>query len=1583
MRHVPHRSTKQLNRSVSNSSNNPQALSRRAWPRHWRRHGMICPSAAGIAAFVFDAGFWFMGLLLDDRALMAAALAVTLIIGMSLLLAIAQWMLVARVDSSFINEHRGTLDIPSTMMPLPRLLLPHTMRMRSQYERLNQDGQVISRHVGSRPSDRGLYRRTGLFVRWYDPFSLWSASRILLRHDDEIVLPPVAEQPANGQRIADQRMQGMTQSENTGGVRAYAAGDPPKLISWKATAHRGELMTRETGRDMRMSTIVLLDVRSQDVTNAQVDAQVERVLPMLHSSSSDSQLIITDGVQFADVDSARLLAAMSPIPPAGAPVSADASAAGVTGGASAGATVSADNHHRDDTQLSPAIIANRVADIMAHHHGVIGVRLITANPQGALATALRQSIGDDRLRVIDVPANSTDYRRETSSQRVRNRKVTETTITSTLQTQPRALSRILTAAALLVFFTLSITALTGLVAATGYWPWFAAVALAIVAIESVLPTRSTVRYVIRTVSVIVAIFVAAAALIVIRVHDIANIWLFDHAAFQRINDTTVTSASDGTQAAQHITQVTPFTLIGNIFSRGFDLLDAQLPPLTVNQSSDVVLIAIASLVVVIIRLILIARRVAPALAVLPVALLAADYALIGRNTDWWQIALLAVAFLVALWQSRASRITPPTPAICVALVTAVTLALTTPAVSFAQAVPLSFGDSAGLLSANTINPMVDLKRSLTTGSDSTVLTYRANNRTYLRMTTLDDFNGDMWSFDEALSKDANLYGSGIQLGLDSSNIMSEEERMRNIDDPLSLYAMIGYMYGGNGAYYSDNFSGNGNSGSGSSSGEGPSDDYEYGDGGTSRDPRNYGRYGSRNTRFMSLASAEYQRSADVTIETLSSRFLPLPGVTTVMASGIDSTWLSAGSTIYNRTTTTGQGMQYRTSGVGLDPVTATAGFTRISDVHDVYQKLVDEAQGSDDMPWNERIAAREQLVSEGIAEQHDDWWVMPITVSSGDGSGAAEAGDLVTDSQGNEVGTVSGISGHVGFGNSGIIPTYSITLASVFRSRVGIGSDEAVGFMYAEDGRIALVLAMRQMSVDDGLTGNSTDGSAGDTARNGNDFFDNANSSNYGESWFARGFGDLQSDLGYRSMTVDSAGSVQSALARYATGRVTLMDVQARTRYRSLPADLPANVTALVAQAKAAGVATDGDGYDHQVAAMRWLVDYFTNPANNFVYSLNAPDGNGRSNLDVINNFLDLRSGYCTHYASALAVLGRAMGVPTRMVLGYNAGVERANADGEFEVAAKQLHAWIDAYIDGVGWVPFDVTPATSENGSASADAASGVGAGTDGADAGDGADATTTTPNSGTNGANGDGTGTTNGDVNDMQGAESDAAKRQNGDNGADAADGTDVTSSADGQSVSWWDRLKLPRWAAITLVVVASVACVMGLALIPAGVRALRRRRRLRVVDSAGGAGAGDGRGAGITDRGTAAWLAAWSEICDCAWDIGVRWTASDTERTIARLIADVISDNASSDGDSHSQHDNTRDQNCDISASLAQISDRVTAIAFGVSQDTGIRADDLREQTDTVLAKLGDVDRRHPVWIRLRNFLMPASLLHRVKR
>ena len=83
---------------------------------------------------------------------------------------------------------------------------------------------------------------------------------------------------------------------------------------------------------------------------------------------------------------------------------------------------------------------------------------------------------------------------------------------------------------------------------------------------------------------------------------------------------------------------------------------------------------------------------------------------------------------------------------------------------------------------------------------------------------------------------------------------------------------------------------------------------------------------------------------------------------------------------------------------------------------------------------------------------------------------------------------------------------------------------------------------------------------------------------------------------------------------------------------------------------------------------------------------------------DPVEHFLNnTRKGYCTHYASAAALLLRSIGVPTRYVTGYivNADSFEQKKDGSYEakVIDRNDHAWIEIYLDGIGWIPYEVTP--------------------------------------------------------------------------------------------------------------------------------------------------------------------------------------------------------------------------------------------------------------------------------------------------
>lgn len=74
-----------------------------------------------------------------------------------------------------------------------------------------------------------------------------------------------------------------------------------------------------------------------------------------------------------------------------------------------------------------------------------------------------------------------------------------------------------------------------------------------------------------------------------------------------------------------------------------------------------------------------------------------------------------------------------------------------------------------------------------------------------------------------------------------------------------------------------------------------------------------------------------------------------------------------------------------------------------------------------------------------------------------------------------------------------------------------------------------------------------------------------------------------------------------------------------------------------------------------------------------------------------VSEFLAQRRGYCEQFAGTYAAFARAVGLPSRVVVGYTPGELRD--DGRYYVQGKHAHAWPEIYFDGVGWVPFEPTP--------------------------------------------------------------------------------------------------------------------------------------------------------------------------------------------------------------------------------------------------------------------------------------------------
>jgi len=132
-------------------------------------------------------------------------------------------------------------------------------------------------------------------------------------------------------------------------------------------------------------------------------------------------------------------------------------------------------------------------------------------------------------------------------------------------------------------------------------------------------------------------------------------------------------------------------------------------------------------------------------------------------------------------------------------------------------------------------------------------------------------------------------------------------------------------------------------------------------------------------------------------------------------------------------------------------------------------------------------------------------------------------------------------------------------------------------------------------------------------------------------------------------------------------------------QYTQLPADLPERDIALARRITASAPTT----YGKVMAVQDWL-------QRNTTYNLDIPrDPPG---VDAVDEFLFVRhEGFCEHIASAMAVLLRAVGIPTRLVTGFGPG-ERNPFTGYYDVRQSNAHAWVEVLYGGVGWVQYDPT---------------------------------------------------------------------------------------------------------------------------------------------------------------------------------------------------------------------------------------------------------------------------------------------------
>lgn len=351
--------------------------------------------------------------------------------------------------------------------------------------------------------------------------------------------------------------------------------------------------------------------------------------------------------------------------------------------------------------------------------------------------------------------------------------------------------------------------------------------------------------------------------------------------------------------------------------------------------------------------------------------------------------------------------------------------------------------------------------------------------------------------------------------------------------------------------------------------------------------------------------------------------------------------------------------------------------------------------------------------------------------------------------------------------------------------------------------------------------------------------------------------------------------------------------------------DLPAQMPDIIERTAREVTAGTTSPYDAAVA----MQDYLN--SSEFSYDTESPvdEGYDGGGVDVVGVFLEKKRGYCVHFASAMAVMARSLGILSRISLGYLPGVKSQDLEqglGQYLVDSHDLHAWPELYFVGVGWVPFEPTPGRGTVPNYESPTAAGTPA------------------------------------VAPVQGAPT-TAPGTGRDPLAGDAPLLGNSASVATQSVDVIGRVGLLALAIVLLL------------LVPGAARELQRaghRRRIR---------------SGALSR-SAASLAAWTEVCDSALDHNVDVAETETPREFASRLARVLGEQSPAAGVLDSLLVDVERARFDrIAHAEASEPGRAVQVGVGVAEVTAaIRAGSTRR--DRVRAVLWPKSLFRAAWMRL---------------
>lgn len=194
---------------------------------------------------------------------------------------------------------------------------------------------------------------------------------------------------------------------------------------------------------------------------------------------------------------------------------------------------------------------------------------------------------------------------------------------------------------------------------------------------------------------------------------------------------------------------------------------------------------------------------------------------------------------------------------------------------------------------------------------------------------------------------------------------------------------------------------------------------------------------------------------------------------------------------------------------------------------------------------------------------------------------------------------------------------------------------------------------------------------------------------------FAANFVGAGEDFAYvvddQTVTVRTRSATDS-LPPYEVDYVALQPTPEQLRSSGqVPADIanrygevPAGVPAIVEETAREVTAAAQSPYEQAVLLQSYFRDL-----DRFTYDLDTGYGYG---YDAMKDFLEVRAGFCQHFAATMAMMARTLGIPSRVVVGFLKS-ERLQSEDNYVFTSDNVHSWPELYFEGLGWVRFEPTP--------------------------------------------------------------------------------------------------------------------------------------------------------------------------------------------------------------------------------------------------------------------------------------------------